>query len=165
MLLLQMTALDAVAVATATAFKTMCHKILRVLLGYGNLTSPLKTEMHLYIHIWNIFVLLLRVFLCLVFFFFILDKKEQTENTIYYRCWLGAYAELQCEYLSKTKKNKNSRGNEKMEKRIKNNSISHMEFMIFYVNCGTRLEYYMRSHRSQLDFTIYTIEYKNTRIQ
>lgn len=24
------------------------------------------------------------------------------------------------------------------------NSISHMEFMIFYVNCGTRLEYYMR---------------------
>lgn len=28
-----------------------------------------------------------------------------------------------------------------------------MEFMIFYVNCGTRLEYYMRSHR---------IEHKNT---
>lgn len=30
------------------------------------------------------------------------------------------------------------------KKKIK--SISHMEFMRFYVNCGTRLEYYMRSH-------------------
>lgn len=38
--------------------------------------------------------------------------------------------------------NVNMWNREKM--RIK--SISHMEFMRFYVNCGTRLEYYMRSH-------------------
>lgn len=42
---------------------------------------------------------------------------------------------------------KEARRKWRSEEEEKNNSISHMEFMIFYVNCGTRLEYYMRSHR------------------
>lgn len=64
------------------------------------------------------------------FFPHLLEYKKKRTHFITVGCYVNMCTEKETQ---------------KKEKKKQINSISHMEFMIFYVNCGTRLEYYMRS--------------------